>query len=98
MSDNFQTDTKTHLKILQLDISQLSKFTSMNIRRDLIVRVSVITAIFSILSYFIIQSNSDVKDIPVFFVLFGVVTLISIVFDIDRFHVVTPEPNTETKA
>ena len=69
----------------------------MNIRSDLIARVCIITAIFSLISYLIIQRNEDVQAIPVLFVLFGVVTLISILFDINRFHVLNPKPNPETK-
>lgn len=69
----------------------------MNLRSDLIARVCIITAVFSIFSYLIILKNEDVQAIPVLFVLFGVVLLISVLYDISRFHVLNPSPNTEKK-
>jgi len=63
-----------------------------NIRTDLIIRVCVITAVFSLISYILVRRNEAVQDIPVFFILFGIVLLISILFDIERFHAIT-KPN-----
>jgi hypothetical protein len=67
-----------------------------NIRTDLIIRVCIITAVFSLLSYILVQKNEVIQDIPAFFVLFGIVLLISILYDIERFHAIT-KPNTESK-
>jgi len=67
-----------------------------NIRTDPIIRVCIITAIFSLLSYILVQRNKGVQGIPVFFILFGVVLLISIPYDIERFHAI-PKPNPESK-
>ncbi len=69
----------------------------MNIRSDLIARACIITAVFTLISYLVILKNEGVQAIPVLFVLFGVVMLISILFDINRFHVLNPKSNTETK-
>jgi hypothetical protein len=69
----------------------------MNIRTDLTIRVCIITAVFSIISYVLIQRNKGVQDFPVLFILFGVVILISIIYDIQRFHAIDPKPTTETK-
>ncbi len=66
-----------------------------NIRTDLIIRVCIITAVFSLISYFLVGRNEDVQAIPALFVLFGIVTLISVLYDIQRFHAIT-KPNTES--
>jgi hypothetical protein len=67
-----------------------------NIRTDLIMRVCIITAVFSLLSYVLVSRNEAVQDIPVFFILFGIVLLISILYDVERFHAMT-KPDTESK-
>ena len=67
-----------------------------NIRTDLIIRVCIITAVFSLISYIIIRKNADVGALPLLFVLFGIVILISILYDIQRFHAIT-KPGGESK-
>jgi hypothetical protein len=67
----------------------------MNIRTDLVVRVCIITAVISILSYFLVMRNEyPAVAIPALFVLFGIVILISILFDLNRFHVPLSEYKT----
>jgi hypothetical protein len=67
-----------------------------NIRTDLITRVCIITAVFSVVSYILVQRNEAVQYVPVFFILFGIVLLISILYDIERFHAIT-KPSTESR-
>jgi uncharacterized membrane protein len=67
---------------------------SMNFRTDLIVRVIIITVIFSILSYVVIHNNLLTPDrlelaIPLLFAVNGIVILISLLYDIHRYHVVS---------
>ena len=62
------------------------------ITRDLIARVVIITSIYSIISYFIIQKYQSTPDklvigIPMLFVMFGVVILISILYCLRRYNV-----------
>jgi hypothetical protein len=67
-----------------------------NIRSDLIARVCIITAIFSIVSYAVVLRDKDLTiAVPALFVLFGVVVLISILYDLRRFHVITPKPRAQ---
>jgi hypothetical protein len=59
---------------------------------DLTARVCIITFIYSIISYAIMERYSITPsqltmDIPLLFVTFGVVILISVLFDLRRFHV-----------
>jgi hypothetical protein len=66
----------------------------MNFRTDLIVRVIIITVIFSILSYVVIHNNLLTPDrlelaIPLLFAVNGIVILISVLYDIHRYHVVS---------
>jgi hypothetical protein len=67
-----------------------------NIRTDLIIRVCIITAVFSLISYAVIRKNAGIDTIPLLFVVFGIVLLISILYDIQRFHVIT-KPSSEPK-
>jgi type III secretory pathway component EscR len=67
-----------------------------NIRTDLIIRVCIITAIFSVISYILLRRNEGVQDMPALFVLFGIVILISILYDIERFHAIS-KPDGESK-
>jgi hypothetical protein len=71
-----------------------------DIRSDLIARVCIITAVFSIISYLVMQRNIDSpaarmimgpSAIPLLFVLFGAVVLISILYDLKRYHVMNPK-------
>lgn len=62
------------------------------ITADLTARVCIITFIYSIISYAIIERypatpNQLAMDIPLLFVTFGVVILISVLFDLRRFRV-----------
>lgn len=64
----------------------------LNLRTDLIARVCIITAAFSIISYIVIQKNIITPDrlivaIPLLFVTCGVVILISILYDLRRYNV-----------
>ena len=66
----------------------------LNIRTDLIVRVCIITSAFSIISYFLILKHISTPDrlvvaIPLLFVVFGVVILISILYDLRRYNVMS---------
>lgn len=67
---------------------------SMNFRTDLILRVIIIMVIFSLLSYVVIHNELLTPDrlevaIPLLFVINGIVILISVLFDIHRYHVVS---------
>lgn len=62
---------------------------SSDLARELVTRCIVITAIFSIISYFIIQRYQSKLDnlkkkIPILFVVFGVVMLINIIYVLNR--------------
>lgn len=62
------------------------------IAADLTARVCIITFIYSILSYVIIERylatpNQLAVDVPLLLVTFGVVVLIGILFDLRRFRV-----------
>jgi len=64
----------------------------LNLRTDLIARVCIITTVFSIISYIVIQKNAITPDrliiaIPLLFVVCGVVILISILYDLRRYNV-----------
>lgn len=64
----------------------------LNIRTDLIVRVCIITTAFSIISYYVMQKNALtpdrlIIDIPLLFAVFGIVILISILYDLRRYNV-----------
>ncbi|MGI0073956.1 MAG: hypothetical protein ACREA3_09105 [Nitrosotalea sp.] len=59
---------------------------------DIIVRVCIITAIFSILSYYVMRKYTATPNrlkvrIPMLFVVFGVVTLINILYVLERYDV-----------
>ena len=63
-----------------------------SITTDLTARVVIITFIYSIISYVVIQKETAMPNqlaiaIPILFVTFGVVILISILFDLRRYHV-----------
>lgn len=62
------------------------------IATELTTRVCIITLIYVIISYFIIQRHQVPADqlatsIPLLFVIFGVVMLISILFCLRKYHV-----------
>lgn len=66
----------------------------LDLRTDLIARVCIITAAFSIISYFVIQRDAASPDrlssaVPMLFVAFGVVILISILYDLKRYRVMS---------
>lgn len=63
-----------------------------SITTDLTARVVIITSIYAIISYVVIQKDVATPNqlaiaIPLLFVLFGMVILISILFDLRRYHV-----------
>jgi hypothetical protein len=63
-----------------------------NITTDLTVRVVIITFIYSILSYFVIEKDMVMPEqlsmvIPSLFVTFGMVMMISILYDLRRYNV-----------
>jgi hypothetical protein len=73
------------------------------IATELTTRVCVITLIFSIISYFIIQKHQGqadqlAVDIPLLFVTFGVVMLISILFCLRKYHVWNARKNDGVNA
>ena len=62
-----------------------------SLRTDLVARVCIITAVFSTLSYFVIQRDmihpgKISSAIPMLFVLFGGVVLVSILYDLKRYR------------
>jgi hypothetical protein len=62
------------------------------ITKELTARVVIITSIYSIISYFVIERHHSTSDnlataIPLLFVTFGVVILISILYCLRRYHV-----------
>lgn len=63
---------------------------------DLTARVVIITAIYSAISYFLVQRYGlllfATLDIPVLFVMYGIVVLISVLFDLWRYHVMSAMP------
>ncbi len=68
----------------------------LNIRTELIARVSIITLIYSIISYAVIQKNTVAPGqlataIPLLFIAFGVVILISILYCLRKYHVMNPK-------
>lgn len=65
---------------------------SLNIKTELTARVAIITFMYSIISYIVIQKDVATPDqlaiaVPLLFVTFGVVILISILFCLWRYHV-----------
>ena len=67
-----------------------------DIRTDLTIRVCIITAVFTLLSYVLVSRNKAVQDVPVLFIVFGAVILISILYDVERFKAVA-DPEIESK-
>lgn len=74
------------------------------VTKDLIARVVIITAIYSIISYFVIQKYQLTPDklttgIPLLFVMFGIVILISILYSLRMYHVWNGknEPTVDTE-
>ena len=63
-----------------------------NIRTDLILRVCIITAVFTVISSVLIFEHRAVQFVPSLFVVFGIVIVISILYDIERFHAIAAEP------
>ena len=64
----------------------------LDLRTELIARVSIITLFYSIISYLVIQRHIGLQDkleisIPLLFVTFGVVVLINILYCLRRHHV-----------
>lgn len=60
--------------------------------KELTTRVVIITVFYAIISYFIIQRHQSTSDnleisIPLLFVTFGVVILISVLFSLKKYHV-----------
>lgn len=73
------------------------------IATELIVRVCIITCAFSIISYAVIHNiiahnNQPDIAIPLLFVIFGVVILISILFCLRTYHVWNAKKNDGTNA
>ena len=68
----------------------------LNLRTDLIARVCIITGVFSTISYFVLQTNIEAPDrlmvaVPLLFVAFGAVIMVSVLYDLRRFHVLSPK-------
>lgn len=66
---------------------------SLGITKELTVRSIIITIIYSIISYIVIHKNSTTPEqlaisIPLLFVTFGIVMLISILFCIRKYHAI----------
>lgn len=64
----------------------------LSIRADLIARVCIITAIMSIVSFFVIERHLTTPErlpvtIPFLFVVYGIVVMISILYDLKRYNV-----------
>ena len=73
------------------------------IATELTVRVCIITCAFSIISYAIIHNiiahnNQSGVAIPLLFVVFGVVILISVLFCLRKYHVWNAKKNGSTDA
>lgn len=73
------------------------------IATELTVRVGIITCIFSIISYAVVHNiighgNQSGMAIPLLFVIFGVVILISILFCLRTYHVWNAKKNNGTNA
>ncbi|MDE1862702.1 MAG: hypothetical protein KGI33_07310 [Thaumarchaeota archaeon] len=71
----------------------------LDIRTDLVARVCIITGIFSMISYYLVQKDMAVPgrlmtSMPLLFVAFGVVTLISILYDLRRYKVTGSKQST----
>jgi len=63
-----------------------------NLITDIIVRVCIITAIFSLISYYVMRKYTATPSmlkirISLLFVVFGVVILINILYILERYHV-----------
>ena len=73
------------------------------ITKELITRIVIITFIYSIISYVVIHKDRAVFDqsiaIPLLFVAFGVVILISILYCLRKYHVwnARNEPTVDTE-
>ena len=63
---------------------------------DLTTRVVIITSIYAIISYLVVQRNYPLDQlaigIPVLLVMFGIVIMISILFVLWRYHVMDAVP------
>ncbi len=64
----------------------------LDLRTELIARVSIITLFYSIISYLVIQRHIGLQDkleisIPLLFVTFGVVVLVNILYCLKRHRV-----------
>jgi hypothetical protein len=62
------------------------------IAADLTARVCIITAVWTLISYFVVMRNPSlpgqyILDLPLIPVAMGVVILISVLFDLRRFHI-----------
>jgi hypothetical protein len=66
--------------------------SSIGITNELVTRICAITAVFSVISFVIVWKNVGIPGrlemaIPPFFVLFGVVILISVLYCLKKYHV-----------
>ena len=64
----------------------------MTLAKELTTRIVIITIFYSIISFIIIERHKSMLDnleisIPLFFVTFGVVTLINVIFCLRKYHV-----------
>jgi uncharacterized membrane protein YadS len=64
----------------------------MTLAKELTTRVVIITIFYSIISFIIIERHNSTPDnletsVPLFFVTFGVVTLINVLFCLRKYHV-----------
>ncbi len=67
----------------------------LNLMTDIIVRVCIITSIFSIISFYLMRRYAATPGrlstrIPLLFVVFGVVILINILYVLGRYDVLNP--------
>jgi hypothetical protein len=90
----FALETISYVYVCTVRIEGFGVSDPMNFRTDLSVRVIIITVAFSILSYIVIHNDLLTPDrlelaIPALFILNGIVILISVLFDIYRYHIVS---------
>jgi hypothetical protein len=65
-----------------------------NLVTDIVVRICIITAVFSVLSYYLIRKYATTQSklqmrISLLFVVFGVVILVNVLYVLERYHVMT---------
>lgn len=87
-----EPSTRTFKKLLN---EKIKLCLNMNLRGDLVARICIITAAFSIISYYVVERDNDPRTaITALFILFGIVVMISVQFDLWRYDVAQAEPKS----